>query len=233
MVLSLYIALTIIGGGLVLLAALGGVFGGHDAEVSGGGPDVDAHVDAPTLDADHGAVEVDHSVMDAHSHGLDMQSLMGKAAEIPKDPGIWLPFFSVRFWIYFAAAFGSTGLALNLFRASQEPVTLIASLLTGLFVGVGGSLAWRLLNTSQIDASTKSKDFIGSVGRLSVGTRPGSLGRVRLYVRDEWIDLTAVSDSGEEIAQGEEVIVVSIEGVTARVIPSQEIMKELLNRQES
>ncbi len=229
--LSLYLALAIIGGGLVLLAALGGVFGGHDAEVSGGGPEIDTHIDAPTLEVDHGALEVDHAAVDAHSPGLDLQSLMGKAAEIPKDPGIWLPFLSIRFWIYFAATFGMTGLALNLFRASQEPVTLIASLITGLFVGVIGSLAWRILNTSQVDASTKTKDFLGSMGRLSVGTRPGSLGRVRLYVKDEWIDLTAVSDSGGEIAQGEEVIVVAIEGNTARVIPSQEILKELHNEQ--
>jgi membrane protein implicated in regulation of membrane protease activity len=218
LVLGLYLALAIVGGGLVLLAALGGVLGGHDAEVSA--TDTDVHVDGPDLHMDHPGSVGDHS-----PH--ELESLLHHTAELPRDPAVWLPFLTIRFWIYLAATFGLTGTALSLFRASQEPITLIASLLTGIFVALIGSYAWRVLNVSQVDASTKSKDFIGSTGRLSVGTRPGSLGRVRLYINGEWIDMTAISDIGSEIPEGEEVIVVSIEGSTVRVIPSREIVKEL------
>ncbi len=216
--LGLYLALAIVGGGLVLLAALGGVLGGHDAEVSA--TDTDVHVDGPDLHMDHPGSVGDHS-----PH--ELESLLHHTAELPRDPAVWLPFLTIRFWIYLAATFGLTGTALTLLRASQEPFTLIASLLTGVFVALVGSYAWRVLNLSQVDASTKSKDFIGSSGRLSVAARPGSLGRVRLYVREEWIDMTAISDTGVEIQEGEEVIIVSIVGSTARVIPSQEIVKEL------
>lgn len=216
--LGIYLALAIVGGGLVLLAALGGVFGGHDAEISAA--DTDIHVDAPALDLDHAAAPGDGSAHDLHS-------ILHHTAELPRDPAVWLPFLTIRFWIYLAATFGLTGTALNLFRASQEPVTFIASFVAGIIVALAGSYAWRVLNLSQVDASTKSKDFIGSSGTLSVGIKPGSMGRVRLFVNNEWIDMTAVCDENIEIPAGEEVVIVALNGTTAKVISNREILKEL------
>ena len=236
MVLTLYLALTIVGGGLVLLAAFGGVFGGHDADLSSG-HDIDvSSSDAPSLEVDHSGVDLDHSGIDAphdglitHTDGQDLHSVLSKGVDVPTDSSIWLPFLTLRFWIYFAATFGLTGLALTFFKASQEPATLIASLITAAFVATIGSGIWRVLNRSQIDTSTKSNDFLGVSGKLSVATRQGSLGRVRLSVKGEWIDLTAISESGGDIEAGEEVVVVGIEGSNAKVMPMSEVMKEMLN----
>lgn len=218
MVLGIYLALAIVGGGLVLLAALGGVFGGHDAEISAA--DTDIHVDGPDLDLDHASAPGDGSTYDLHS-------ILHHTAELPRDPAVWLPFLTIRFWIYLAATLGLTGTALNLFKASQEPVTFIASFAAGLIVAFIGSYAWRVLNLSQVDASTKSKDIVGTSGKLSVGIRPGSMGRVRLFIKDEWIDMTAVSDEDVEIPAGEEVVIVGLNGTTAKVISNREILSEL------
>ncbi len=218
MVLGIYLALAIVGGGLVLLAALGGVFGGHDAELSS--VETDIHVDGPELDLDHASAPGDGSTHDLHS-------ILHHTAELPRDPAVWLPFLTIRFWIYLAATLGITGAALTLFKASSEPVTFIASFLAGLFVALVGSYAWRILGLSQVDASTKANDFIGTAGKLSVGIKPGSMGRVRLFVKDEWIDMTAVCDEDVEIPAGEEVVIVSLNGTTAKVISNREILKEL------
>lgn len=223
MVLTLYLALSIVGGGLVLLAAFGGVFGGHDADLSSG-HDLDvSSSDAPSLEVDHSGLE------GANDGAQDLHSVLAKGLEVSTDSSIWLPFLSIRFWIYFAATFGVTGLALTFFKASQEPATLIASLITAAFVATVGSGIWRVLNRSQIDTSTKSKDFLGVSGKLSVATRQGSLGRVRLSVKGEWIDLTAISETGSDIEAGEEVVVVGIDGTNAKVMPMSEVMKEMLN----
>lgn len=218
MVIGFYIASAIVGMGLILLSALGGIFGGH--EVGGG----DAHGD---FSADHSMG--DHSI--AHAGGNWSQvgakvfdKDLGK--DVVGGSGIWIPFFSLRFWTYFTGGFGLVGSLLTFAGQGSPSEVLTASVLSGLFVGLVAAWVWRALTKGQQDTSTKAADFIGVIGTQSVSARGHDPGKVRVMVRGELIDLLAISDNGDPILAGTEVVVVGMDGDKARVASTQTILDQ-------
>src|SRR5690606_15637009 len=98
-------------GGVLLGSSL--LLGGDDGDADG-----DAHAEA----GDHGG----------HGHGGDLQ-LDGAASDFL----LWR-FRSLRFWTFFLAFFGLTGLALEGFGLLESSwLTLAASLGMGIFAGLG------------------------------------------------------------------------------------------------
>ncbi|MFQ3586817.1 MAG: NfeD family protein [Fimbriimonadaceae bacterium] len=197
----------VIGGGLIALSLLGS-FGGHGADADvGAGDGIDGGVsgDGGTDGIDHAG---DHGDGGFHEH-------------------LWLPFFSIRFWTYFAFVFGASGLLLSLFRASAEPLTLILSM--GAAVGMGLLVAYlmRWIRSNEADGSARLDDVLGRVGRVTVPIREGQTGRIRVNVKGDEIDYLALADQSGTFDEGEEVIVVGVEGNQARVVPKSELYKEL------
>jgi membrane protein implicated in regulation of membrane protease activity len=190
--LGLYIACGIVGGGLMLLSAFGGVFGHHDVGADGG------------------------AGVDGGSHSLEKS--------FDKGGGLWIPFFSVRFWTHFVGGFGVLGTVLNLTGYGAEPLAGLVSAGVGLGLGLGAAWVYRLLQKEQKDANTKSDDFLGVAGTLSVAARGNDPGKVRVTVRGDIIDLLALSDSGQDLSAGEEVVIVGIEGDKARVLRKGDIL---------
>jgi hypothetical protein len=196
--LPIYLVSAIVAGGFTLFTAVASAFS-HGADGGDHSHDSDAG-------NDHGD---DHPGFDT----LDFFSL-------------WLPFARVRFWLYAIATFGVAGSILTLGKISQEPITLQASLAIGFAAGWVVNFIYAMLQKHLAGGSVGQEDFVGTAGRMLVGSRPNQVGKVRVTVKGELIDLLAVSDDGSEIAQDERVLVVNIENDRARVVRIGEFFSE-------
>lgn len=197
--LSAYIIAAVVGIGL---AAASAFLGHHDT-------DHDASFDHGH-DFDHGG-DADHDHGDADTDGP------------------WIPFFSIRFWTYFLFGFGATGVLLHYLVRSPEPTTAITATSTGFMLGllVAGIMRW--LQKQQNSSMTSTKDLQGAVGRVSVAIAAGMEGKVRLTLNGETLDFLALSDQGQTIHLGSEVVVVSVENDRAVVMPITEISENQIN----
>lgn len=199
----------IIGGGLVLFSALGGLAHGG-------------------LEAD-GGIDADHDVggADAETSGTELAPAADHGAGAAGAPAaeFWIPFTSLRFWTYLCAVFGVTGLALTLFAKTGEPFTMVVSIVTGLLMGLAASgiVHWIAKNESQ--SAISEQDFLGAEAKVLVPVRGRLPGKVRLQVKGSTVDLVAVAENEREMEAGEEVLVVGFEGNNARVARKEDYLR--------
>ena len=188
-------------GGLLLLASilLGDKDSGHpdagsDAEVGGDGGEV-GH-------ASHG---LNHSVVDSH----------GGAGSII---GVFTAFLSMRFWMFFLAFFGLTGLVLDgLDLVPGSGLALALSLAMGLVTGQVTVAVFRHLSTSETSTAAGAHDYVGKSGRVLVGFGPGELGKLRLTLKGTTVDVLATSDEEQRFAIGDSALVIQMNETTAVV----------------
>jgi len=202
--LALYVVTGIIGLGLIIVSAIGGL--GNDF-------DVDHNVDI-----DH-SVEIDHDV--AIDHGLEADHAHEVAQSVSE---VWLPFLSLRFWTYLMGGFGGFGVLLTLLGAGQEPTRMIASSIVGLIVGTGAASLYRWMNRNQLSSSVEERDFIGRVAKVLVAPIEGNPGKVRVEVKGDIIDMHAFPLEGHAISLGDEVVVVSVDGTRLTVAESEKYL---------
>jgi len=129
LLLSIYIASLVVGG-ILLGASM--VLGHHGAEnelhlESEAGEVADASLDASAM---QGATE-EPALMsagggDMAEHGVELSDF-------------WLPFISVRFWVFFLCFFGLTGTAFSLLALAGKWGTLIAAMAMGAITGFAAS----------------------------------------------------------------------------------------------
>ncbi|MBL9104931.1 MAG: NfeD family protein [Myxococcales bacterium] len=179
-------------GGLLLLASifLGDKDGGHDAAH-------DAEADGPSNPAslahdgagDHGAVS-----------------------------GLFTAFLSLRFWMFFLAFFGLTGLVLDgLDIIEDSTVGLVLALVMGLTIGQVTVAVFRRLAHSETSTAAGAHDYIGKSGRVLVAIAGGSLGKLRLTLKGTTVDVLATTDEERPFAPGEEALVIQMNDTTAVV----------------
>ncbi len=195
--LVLYVVALGIGGTLVAASLL---LGGHDVD-----HDMDAGVDS---DFDAGAdtdfdadADVDHDVdahVDADHEGVGaVDAVMG-----------WLPFMSVRFWIFFLAFFGLTGTALTLAEAiDSRSIIGVVSGVIGYLAGVGVVASIRRLRKTQVDSSLTVKDYVGATGIVMVRVGKESTGKVRLQLKGRSVELLARTEE-EMVFEPKQVVMV-------------------------
>lgn len=187
MLIYAYIA-ALIFGGVLLGASL--LLGGHDAD----GPELDA--DGPDLDAD--------------ADGLDKDLDFGAGGD-----AFWI-LRSVRFWTFFLAFFGLTGVVLEgLGLVSVAWITAVIAAGMGVLAGGSAATVFRVLANDQTSDAASSSDYLGKSARVLVPSKPGGVGRVRVEVKGQLVDLLATSD--EEIGTEDEVLVIEMDGTRARV----------------
>lgn len=206
MLTYLYLFSVIVGG--ILLAAsilLGGSHGDADADADAdldldGDADLDADAEIEAeLDAD---ADADH---DVGGHG---------------DLGGFLYLFlSLRFWIFFLAFFGLTGIVLDVLGlVSAEWIGLVLALAMGTVVGTGATGLIRMLSKDTTGEAVRSKDYVGKTARVLVPFEGERVGKVRVEIGGRSVDLLA---SGVEEDEGyggkDEVLIVEMEGNRARV----------------
>lgn len=193
----------IIGCGLIVLSAVGGVFGHHDMDHS---PEPPAH---------DGEINVGEAVQHIGQH----------TAESVAGAGLWLPFLSLRFWTYFIGAFGLIGCLLTWFKASAEPTTVIASAISGVVMGLAAAYSMRLLKTNEISDAAKASDMLGVEAKVTVGGREGQPGKVRMTIKGDIIDMLALREDGLELNPGDEVYVVGVEENRVKVVPRSGLLE--------
>ncbi len=160
-----------------------------------------AHADHDASADAHG----DHAVAAAEGDPQGIESLL-----------LWM--LSARFWTFFAAFFGLTGVILDGFGLIES--TLLSALLAigmGLFAGIFASWLVRLMTVESSNSAVAIGDYIGKTGRLLVGFGPGATGKVRLEVKGSTIDLLCVAMDDGTYETKDEVLVVEMDGTRAKV----------------
>jgi membrane protein implicated in regulation of membrane protease activity len=171
---------------------------------------------------DHGH-EADHDVhFEAHAEA-DASAEVHAGHEAPGGEGPWIPFLSFRFWTYGLAAFGLVGLALTFLAKVGEPLTAMLAGGTGLLSGFGAALAMRMLSKNDFDSSVRPNDMISQDGLVVVAIRPGQIGRIRLKVKGEILEVLAVSDEVQAIEAGSNAVVVAMSGDKVKVVSRESI----------
>lgn len=188
----LYIAALVLGG-VLLGASL--LLGGHDADgPDADGPDVDADADV-SLDKDF---EVEK--------GLDVDA---------GTDAFWI-LRSFRFWMFFLAFFGLTGVTLDGLGLVQTPwITAMLAVVMGLFAGGGAATAFRMLSKDETAAAPGANDYVGKSAKVLVAAKRGAVAKVRVEVKGQLVDLLATSD--DDIAANDEVLVIEMDGTRARI----------------
>lgn len=197
---SVYLISLIVGGFFVLLS----IFGGGDHEA----------------DADHDlSFEADHDVdlgVDAH---LDGDTGVDHDFSADAGPGL-VDLFSIRALFLFAAFFGLTGVTLGAF-GTTEPLNAILSTLTGLIVGLGGNWFIKRFAYQQVSSQVSAASLKGRTARVLLPMEGEQNGRIMLEAGGKKLQFTArlfEPDQAEAVAQGDEVVVLNMDGRVAEVI---------------
>jgi len=196
MLVYLYLFALIVGG--VLLGASILLGGDHDADADAD-LDVDADVDADA-DADHGA-----------DHGHDVGGHGGA------DFFLW-SFRSIRFWTFFLAFFGLTGLALPWLGLVDTPwLGLGLAVGMGGLTGLGAAAVLRALGTDETANVASSSDYVGKTARVVLPVRKGGVGKVRVQLRGTTVDVLATTDEEAFSSKDEAMIIEMDESGRARI----------------
>ncbi|MCB9616490.1 MAG: NfeD family protein [Sandaracinus sp.] len=195
MLMYLYIAALVLGG-VLLGASL--LLGGHDADgPDADGPDVDADVDAD--------VE-----LEADADGLDKDLDVGAASD-----AFWI-LRSFRFWMFFLAFFGLTGVTLDgLGLVDTSWITAVLSVVMGAIAGGGAATAFRMLASDETAEAAGASDYVGKSAKVLVAPKRGTVGKVRVEVKGQLVDLLATTE--DEIGADDEVLVIEMDGTRARI----------------
>lgn len=128
----------------------------------------------------------------------------------------WL--VSVRFWTFFVAFFGLTGLVFDGFGlVSSQIATAMIATTTGAIAGGTAMFVLRTLTKDQTNSAVSTKDYVGRTGRVLVGFSAGGVGKVRVEVKGSSIDLLAMPEDERSYAANDEIIVVEMSGLHAKV----------------
>jgi membrane protein implicated in regulation of membrane protease activity len=124
---------------------------------------------------------------------------------------------SLRFWTFFLAFFGLTGLVLGGFELAPPALTLALALAVGVGTASGAVAVLQWLHREQSGEAAALEDYIGRTARVIVAFSRGSTGKVRLELRGAEVDVLARTDDEQGFAAGERAVIIELEGVVAKV----------------
>ncbi|MBN2724179.1 MAG: NfeD family protein [Deltaproteobacteria bacterium] len=191
------------GGVFLVLTTFMGADHDHDGSMD---HDISGHdLDTDTADLDH--IHVDHGDV-SHPGILDILFLV----------------FSIRFWSFFIAFFGLTGVGMTYIHGPGI-VTFLIALGMGLTAGFSISYLFRVMSRGNVSSEVSSSDMLGRTGKIIVPLSPGDNGKIRLVIKGQILDRIAISDDAEfEI--GDEATVVKVEDNKVKVISTSKNISE-------
>ncbi len=195
--MTLYIGALVFGGVLLGSSIL---LGGHD----------DADVEGDATGDLHGDPHASDGALDKDLPADEASSADGDGLGV-----LWV-LRSLRFWTFFFAFFGLTGVLLDgLGLVASEWVSLALSGGMGLLIGGGAATILRALARDETAHAADERDYVGKSASVLVPIKKGSVGKVRVEVKGQLVDLLAEAD--EDIDAKGEVLIVEMEGARARV----------------
>lgn len=198
--LTIYVALLMFGGLLL------------GASVFLGGDDAAGELDAgPDLELGEASLDVQADSANTPGDALDLHGA---------DTLLW-PLRTMRFWTFFAAFCGLTGVALQLLSVPSQ-ITAAVSVTLGIAVGTGASWTLRKLGQIQSGKASDGQDYIGKAAQVLVPVRPGQAGKIRVQVRGQTLDMLAISDGNEPLTAKDKVMIIEMEGTRARIAPYED-----------
>jgi membrane protein implicated in regulation of membrane protease activity len=161
-------------------------------------------------------------VLGGGSHDADLAAPdgaghAGAEDHAPGSFGALAMLVSLRFWTFFLAFFGLTGLVLTLFELAPVLVTALAAVVMGLGSGLAASLIVRQLSSRESNSASTSADYIGKTALVMVPISKGQLGKIRLTLKGSMVDVLAGTDEELVFETKEEVLIVEMDGTTARI----------------
>ena len=207
-IMYLYVFSLGLGGALLVMSL---VMGGEDSDADA---DTDVHVDADAeADAGHGQQTVhDHALGDSHGSPL----------------GFFATVLSLRFWTFFLAFFGLTGVAvdgLELVPGTWPPLALAVAVGAG--TGYVAVAVVRALAHSESGRIATASDYLGATVRVLVPVSRTEMGKVRLEVRGTTVDLLARTNDEGSFPAGARAMVVQFEGTTVVISEATTHSEEL------
>ena len=124
---------------------------------------------------------------------------------------------SLRFWTFFLAFFGLTGIVFTMFDLAPALITGVAAFMMGTASGIGASLIVKRLSSRDSNSASSSADYVGKTALVMVPVGKGQLGKVRLTLKGTTIDVLAATDEELDFATKDEVLIVEMDGTTARI----------------
>ena len=188
-------------GGVLIVASI--VLGDTDTDA---GLDADASLDVnPDLDI---GLEGDQ----------DAILVLKDPADAIVDAGIWLPFFSLRFWTFALASFGASGALLSVLGVG-------GFLAAGVSIGIGGVIgtgaAWifRQLQLVEPTGNVGLLDLSGTEATVLLTVGPEKVGKIRLLLDEQYIDLPARTQGNTVINRDEKALILKTEQGIALIAP--------------
>jgi len=128
-------------------------------------------------------------------------------------------FLSFRFFTLFATFFGMTGFLLGKVGYA-EPLILIISLILGFTIGLVGNIVIKKFAQKTISSGISDSDFIGKTAKVIVPFSGSERGKIKLQAKGQEALLMANSADSDDthFEVGEDVVVVELDGSTAKVI---------------
>ena len=125
------------------------------------------------------------------------------------DHDTWLPFLSVRFWIFLFGFGGATGYALE--AAGESANTALAGAVgVGVVSGVLARVVIRSLAKKSASSQVAANELVGATAKVVLGVAPGKPGKVRVEVKGRAEDYIAngIEDAGD-LPTGTHVLIVA------------------------
>jgi hypothetical protein len=208
LMLYIYLASLVLGG--IFLGASIFAGGDHDAEL-----DADVDVD---VDADHDLdIDVDADADADIDAGADV------ATEGVDFADFWLPFLSVRFWVFFLTFFGLTGTLLNLLGLAGKFTTMGAAGGVGVTCGFAAASIIQRLKRSELGRVPGTEAYKGVEGKILLPISAESRGMVRISVDGRLVDLRAKADEGVTLERGEKVLLIDYAENEAHVVSAKDL----------
>jgi membrane protein implicated in regulation of membrane protease activity len=136
-------------------------------------------------------------------------------------PRLWLPIFSLRFWIFAVCFFGLTGVLLS--RTDLlPPQVLLLAVGVGVICGSIVAIILRQLGRRRIDSLVRETDYVGLSGTVEIPFDANSRGKIQLYIRGTTLGVVALTDDPQGFQPGDRVFVVSMSKNRAWVISEQD-----------
>lgn len=138
-------------------------------------------------------------------------------------PPAWLPFASLRFWIFMFAFGGGTGWLLDRLGESVA-IAAVGAIGVGWLSGTLAVAVIRMLGTRSVSSEVGARELVGASGQLVLTAGPGKPGKVRVEVKGRTEDFVAhVVEDSPELVTGTQVLIVAEGDPGALLVAKHEV----------